>query len=139
MNLYNAYKTDTVKETEGVWYEIPDCPNEDGSIPKFKLARLTVRNKKYLAACEAHAPLVTGKKESEISEDEARKYNVSTFVDGVVTEFENVPKADGSFVKTHGELIGVLCDLPDLYAELEKFCQMRAVYREKELGEAAKN
>src|SRR5207342_3524584 len=50
--LHAKFKTDRVKEVEGVAIEFSDAPNDDGSIPTFTISRMGKTNRAYSKALE---------------------------------------------------------------------------------------
>ena len=141
MSLYKKYATDKAAEKGGVWYDKKDCPNEDGTIPGFKISRMNARNKEYLKAIEKHTKdgiselIVAGK----LSDEEAFEYNVNVFVDGILTDWRHVKDENDENIVERDDMVSFLKSLPDLFDELERFAQRMSNYNEERLKESAKN
>lgn len=49
MSLRNKFMANSALSNDGVWIDLEDYPNEDGTVPGFKLGRMSGQNKKYVA------------------------------------------------------------------------------------------
>lgn len=94
MTLRARFKSDVDKVVNGEWFEYPDDKNPDGSIPRFRLARMSYSNPKYAKALQAIADRNDTKKFTSEEDDQA---GLEAFVDTVLLEWQNFqPETDGA-------------------------------------------
>jgi hypothetical protein len=139
--LLSIYKMDAVKQQDGVLVEFPQAENADGSVPKFRLARISSNNVRYTKAMEFECRPY--KREIELGAlDKAtdRKIAVKVFCQTILLGWENVKDAEGKDIP-FGERAAnqLLLELPDLYVELTQRAQDMSLFRQNELESDAKN
>lgn len=139
MSIYGQYKTDSVKETEGVDVTFPS--NDDGSVPTFRIARMGKANKKYTKAVErVSRPYRRQIDNKSISEELSEKLMLEVFVDTVLLGWSNIQDEEGKTIAYNREnAIKVMTDLPDLYAELSDEASKAARFRDEQQESEAKN
>lgn len=139
MSLYKDFETDKKAEEAGVWIDYG--PNDDDTIPAFRLARMGKANKKYVKTLEKLTKPYRRQMElGTMGEKLAQELNVSIFADSIVLDWRNVQDKDGNEIEFSRDAVKVLMnDLPDLYADLESHAQRAATFREKELEYDVKN
>lgn len=138
----NKFRTDPSLAKEGVWVEV--ARNTDDTPVRFKLARMSRHNPKYLKKLrdvgEVHAPdgdwnLIPEAKGDELS--------LEVFIDVVLLEWENVQLNDDGvalpYSKENAYSLFGNPEFVDLYEELKVRAQTAATFRHKKLEEAAKN
>ena len=147
MSLKNKYKTSADKANSGVWFDYPDCPNADGTIPGFLMARKNNQNKEYSRAIRAFTKDHTsddGEMDiSGLSDEEAAEADLSVFVSSLLLDWRNFqPEDDGKEMKYTKEDARVIFgdpDWSDFYKDLLKKCTRGTAYKEKQLKAEAKN
>lgn len=142
MSLYSRYKTDPKKEIEGVEIKLDDAPNEDGSIPTFKIARIGGGNKLwqevYAKAWAPYRELAEAKKVPDALSD---KITREVFVDACLKSWENVPDEKGQLIE-NGNREGILKlfeDLPEVHDVLHIKSNTRSLYLAEQTKIAAGN
>lgn len=128
MSLRKQFKTDTAKETQGVFVTL--ATNTDGSETKFLLARSGGQNKRFSETLKKEAmPLKQQFKSGTVSEAVAERLNKRVFCASVLLGWENVLKADvtnndadtGYIEYSEANALQLIENLPDLYEELSAF------------------
>lgn len=145
MSLKSQFKTDTTAARDGVW--INYSPNSDGTVPGFRLARMSKQNKRYTAkmrdATKAHEGDDGLVNFDNIPEAEAEALLLDVFVDTVLLEWRNVqPEDDGVVLEYSKENATKLLgsdDWADLYGDLSTKARKAATFRQKALEAQAKN
>lgn len=139
MSLYSQYETDKDKEVNGVWIE--SAPNDDGTIPKFRIARMGNLNKRYSKVSEHKTKPYKRQIELEIwPEEKAEEVFKEVFAETVLLEWENVQDRNGKILAYNKEnVIQVMTDLPELYGELRTKARAAAMFKIEELEADAKN
>lgn len=145
MSLKDKFKTDPNAAREGVWFEYP--ANADGTVPAFKLARMSKHNKRYSAAMRK----VSAKYENDsgiadfsaLNEVEAEEMLLDVFLDTVLLDWRNVqPEDDGKPIAYSRDAAKTLLgsdEWIDLYSDLNDKARRAASFREKALTAQAKN
>lgn len=130
------FKQDGSKANEGVWFDYP--ANNDGTIPRVKLAREGRSNKKWLATFRD----VTKDLDTDnLTPEEDFIVGVEVFAKAVVLNWENIqPEDDGVVLEDTAEAKIALLSSPDwtdFYTELKDKANAKANFTNKE--KAAKN
>ena len=147
MSLRKKFKTDTKAANEGVWFDYVDAPNDDGTIPGFRLARKTSQNKAYGRAMREFTKEYTTDEGivdlSSLPEAEAEAIEVGIFTDALLLDWRNFqPEEDGDtveFSKDAARRIFSNPDWSDLYKDLARKCGFASAYKAKQLKAEAKN
>lgn len=147
MSLAKKFKTDTTAANEGVWFDYADTPNEDGTVPGFKLARKSAQNKAYSRAMREFTKEHTTEEGvadfSTLSEDEAERVELDVFSSALLLDWRNFqPNDDGKEVKFTREAAKEIFGNPDwqdLYKDLARKCGQATAYKAKQLKVEAKN
>lgn len=139
MSLYAQYATDKKAEKQGVWVDFGQ--NEDGSVIKFKISRMSKTNKKYTKRLEAQTKPFRRAIELETMDDAlAEKIFMEVFVDTILLDWQNVNDRDGKPLKFSKEnAMKLLEELTDLYEDLQEKAKKASLFREEALDEEAKN
>lgn len=139
MSLYSQFATDKSAEVEGVWVEYG--ANEDGSIPAFKISRMSKANKKYTKALErATRPHRRAIELETMNNDLAERLFMEVFVDTVLLDWKGIKQRDGEeleFCKKNA--LKLFEDLPELYDDLQEKAKKASLFREETLEEEAGN
>lgn len=147
MSLKKKFKTDTTAANEGVWFDYEDAPNEDGTVPGFKLARKSQQNKAYSKAMRDFTKEHTSEDGvtdfADLSEDQAQAVELDVFVNSLLVEWRNFqPNDDGKamdFSPANAKKIFGDPDWTDLYRDLARKCGQATAYRTAQLKAEAKN
>lgn len=147
MTLKNKFKTDTTAANEGVWFDYEDAPNEDGTVPGFKLARKTGQNKAYGKAMREFTKEHTTDEGivdmSSLPEAEAEAVELGIFTEALLLDWRNFqPDEDGKEVKYSKEEAKRIFgdpDWSDLYKDLAVKCGKSSAYKAKQRKAEAKN
>lgn len=146
MSLSSQFATDKQAEVDGVWVEYG--ANEDGSIPAFKISRMSKANKKYTKALEkATRPHRRAIELETMNNDLAERLFMQVFVDTVLLDWRNVSKADVTgerdaegFADFNGENAMKLFEkLTELYDDLQEKAKKASLFREETLEQEAGN
>lgn len=137
MSLYNQFATNKEAEVEGV--EVQYGANADGSIPSFRISRMSKVNKKYTKALErATRPHRRAIELETMNNDLAERLFMGVFVDTVLLGWNNVQDRDGNNIAFNREnALKLFEDLPELYDDLQEKAKKASLFREESLeGEA---
>lgn len=139
MSLFKQFGTNKEAEQEGVWVEYG--PNDDGTIPAFKIARAGKSNKKWLKAVErATKPHRRAMELGTIDNVLAEKLMRDVFAESVLTDWRNVQDKDGKpLAFSKAEAVALLEALPELYDDLNEKASKAAMFRDEALENEAKN
>lgn len=148
MSLKSKFKTDAQAANEGVWVDYADSPNKDGSIPGFRIARLSQQNTKYTAAMRkttkgmqitADGTVIL----EETDDNEADKVMLEAFVDTLLTDWRNFqPEDDGNNIPYSRDMAKLIFGNPDwldLYVDLMAKTKKMAIFQTKAQVAEAKN
>jgi hypothetical protein len=94
MSLKSQYKVDPGISSGGAWFNFP--ANENGTIPGFKLSRMSVTNPRYAKQLDKSMAAVTA---GNIADGEPDRLGaVELFVRGVLVDWRNVQPEDNGVV-----------------------------------------
>lgn len=141
MTLREKFQTDTAKTANGVWFDYNDAPNADGSVPGFRLARLSVSNPRYAKLLQDIALKNEARTPSQI-EDE--REGLELFVDSVLLEWRNFEPTDGgieplTYTRENALEIFGNPEWRDLYIDLRVKAMKQANYAKARLDATVKN
>lgn len=144
MSLKQKFKTSSDAARDGVWVDYPSQPNADGTVPGFKLARMSRQNKKYQLALRAVLEAQGGDVESAVADDAVlEKALLRAFIDTILLDWRNFqPDDDGVallYSKETAEAVFINPDWIDLFGDLTDKAARNATFREKALEAQAKN
>ena len=144
MSLKSKFKTNSNSVTQGVWVEYKDSPNEDGSVPKFKVARQSGQNKNYSKALRTHSKKAKAKGKLEnMSDEESNLLLLNVFVDSILLGWENFqPNDDGvslEFSALNATAIFGDPDWYDFYQEIQNAAEDISTFNREDVEEEAKN
>lgn len=145
MSLKNKYKSDSSLAREGVWIDL--VPNSDGTVPGFKLARVSKQNKRYGQVLSKYSEQYAQEDGSlnaqDIGNENAEKMLLDTFLEAVLLDWRNFqPEDDGVALPYSIEAARAILgdeDWYDLYAELNTQAHKVANFRQKAQEAQAKN
>lgn len=150
MSLKNQFKTDAKLEVEGFWFEVAISEQNDKPI-RFKLARAGGGNKRYSKVFERvskpYRQILDSKTHSDKKEEKAEEIMLAVFSEAVLTDWDNVPKADitgkdsdkGTIEYSVDGAKKLLKELPELYHILSREASVLDNYREKAQEDIAGN
>ncbi len=139
MGLRSQFGTDRKAEREGKWFEIEAAKNKDGTVPGFKMARMSANNPAYQAAMERlykeHGFSIEN---DTLGNETARPIILKVFADTVLLDWRNVqPNDDGvNQPFTQENVIALMDDMPDLYEVLAKEAKKLGNFQARELEAA---
>lgn len=147
MSLAKKFKTDTTAANEGVWFDYEDVPNDDGTVPGFRLARKTSQNKAYSRAMREFTKEHTTDEGvadfSSLSEEQAEAVELDVFTSALLLEWRNFqPNDDGNampYSRDNAKAIFSDPDWSDLYKDLARKSGQVSAYRKAQLEAEAKN
>lgn len=147
MSLKKKFKTDAALANDGVWFDYPAQPNEDGTVPGFKLARKGSQNKAYTKAMreftQAHTDEEGNYDTDNLTEEDAEAVELNVFVDGLLMEWRNFqPEDDGNVLEYSKDAAREIFGDPDwfdLRADLAKRCGHADAFKTAQLKGEAKN
>lgn len=139
MSLHSQFKTDTVKEIEGVPVEY--APNKDGTVPTFYLSRIGRASKAYQKALEvATRPFRRQIDLGTFPESQAQKLHLELFLAHALKGWKDIQTHEGAQIAFSKETAkNLFAELPDLYEDLTAKAQSAAMFRDESLDEEAKN
>lgn len=118
MSIFTQFKTNKNCEENGILVRFK--PNEDGSIPSFRIGRASRSNKRWLVAFEAKTrPYKTEIKDGIINDEDAQRINLEVFCSALLLGWSNIQDSDGQDIQfTYDNAIRLFTDLPELYEML---------------------
>jgi hypothetical protein len=139
--LFKQYKTNSLKEAEGVEIEFPEAQNDDGSIPTFIISRMGKSNKAYSKALEAATrPYRRQVELGTLKNEVAETLFMGVFVDTVLHGWKNIQAEDGQPLPySKDSAISLLTELPDVYERLQEEAKLASNFRDSALETEAKN
>ena len=107
-SLASKFKTDSTIANEGVWFKLAQYPNEDGTIPAFKMARIGAQNKAYAKAVKrAGEKFVDADGEFDkdaLTDEQQDELDLDVFVSTILLGWDNFqPNEDGKAVPYSAE------------------------------------
>ncbi len=139
MSLHKQFATNHAKEVDGTWIDYG--PNEDGTVPGFKLARMGKANKRYTKALDqATRPHRRAIELKALSEELSEKLLLDVFVVTVLLDWRNVQDKDGKPIAFNADNAKALFkELPELYEDLQDNAKQSALFRDEAVEEEVKN
>jgi hypothetical protein len=125
MSLYKQFRTDPKAEKDGVVLDY-------GEGGRIRIARAGGSNKAYLSAIEKmHRKYRKQIQLNILSEDVSQRILREIFADTVILGWEGVTGPDGKDLDfTRANVLKVLEDLPDLFADIREQASSAALFRE---------
>ncbi|AMW36133.1 tail chaperonine protein [Xanthomonas phage XAJ2] len=146
MSLTGQFKTSPEVENEGV--EFSYAPNEDGSVPSFRIARAGKSNKQFQAAsAAAFKPFERAHKLGTLKPEQSEAIYMGVFIKTVLKGWSNVAMSDvtgntedkGFADFNHENARMLFTRLPELYDDLSDKSMAAGNFRDAELEETAGN
>lgn len=136
------FKTNPTAAVEGIWVEY--SANADGSIPGFKIARMSRTNKNYLKALETITkPHRRAIELDTIGTAKAEEISLSVFVKSILLDWRNIqPEDDGKnvdFNETNAKKLLGSAEYEDLLTDLTTRARSASDFRDEALGTETKN
>ena len=134
--LRKKFKTNSVLETEGVWFEMPEAKNDDGTIPAFLIARVGVSNIEHGLAIERLTAQYRGK---TLTNTDSRAITKQAFIEVGVKGWRNVYNDAGETLPFHIKTLSDLYDdMPDIYFEHVTFANNADNFKDGKEANAVK-
>lgn len=149
MSLKAAFGTNKAKEEAGTWIDV--TVNEDGSICRMKLARMTSRNKLFMAKIakvnKSKRNTTIRKNQTPIISEDDVNAAIDVFVESILLGWENVAeyRKDEGFPRpklmefNNENAKFLLTDLPDLFEFLTNEASKIENFQDETDNEAVKN
>lgn len=139
MSLYETFETDIIKETKGIVINIGT--NKDGSIPAFRVAHNSKRNKKYNKVMKELAePYQAEMDLGTLDEELAESMLLKGFVRGCLKGWENVNgRKNKPIPYNEANALKLLTDLPYLLDKLQMESSKMSNFLVAKLEADAKN
>lgn len=146
MSLRSQYKIDLDKVKHGVWVEFSDAPNSDGTVPGFKLRRMSAKqNKEYQLGLRT-----IGKRFTDANgvidvtkETEVEQAMIDLFAKTILIDWRNFELTeDGKKTPYTAEDALAFCNDPawsELVDKLRGEADTATIYREEQQEIHAKN
>ena len=139
MSVFSQFKTSKVAESEGI--EVRFKPNEDGTVPSFRIARMGKSNARYVKSVESRTrPHRQNIIDKVITNEIAEEINLNVFCDAVLLGWENIIGEDGKTIPySWDNAKKLMSDLPDLYDILKEKAEDIDNFLSSNLVSEAKN
>ena len=139
MSLFKQFGTNKEAEQDGIWIEYG--PNDDGTIPAFKIARAGKSNKKWVKAIEkGMKPHRRAAELGTLDNATAEKVLREVFVESVLVDWRNVQDSECEPMQlTKENAVYLFNALPELYDDLSDKANKAALFRDEALENEAKN
>lgn len=141
MSIYKTFQTSKDMERDGIWLDY-GLLDEDVTKPiRIKVARSGGSNQNFAKALETKTkPHRRSIQTETIDTKIVEKLLMETFVDSVILDWTNVSDKDGNVLPfTRENVILVMTDLPDLFADIREQSAKAVLYRQEILDVDAKN
>lgn len=116
--LKKRFKTNKQAEREGVWVELPEAANADGTIPAFRVVRVGTFNVDHSLEIERLAAKYEGRK---MTREESTEVTRNAFIKCGISDWRNVQDDEGNTIPlTDDNKFALLGDseMDDLYLKL---------------------
>jgi len=139
MSIFNQFETDQDAEKDGIWIEYGE--NEDGTIPAFKVSRMSKNNKRYSKALDrATRPHRRAIELETLKDDTAERVFMEVFVDTILMDWKNIQTKQGSEIAlTKEKALEIFNALPELYEDLQNNARKASLFRQEALEEESGN
>jgi hypothetical protein len=139
MSIFSQFETDRTAEVEGVWVDYGE--NSDGTIPSFKVSRMSKANKKYTKALDrATRPHRRAIELETLKEETAESLFLNVFVETVLLDWKNIQDRSGNEIPFSKEkALEIMNALPELYDDLQDKAKKAMLFRQEVLEEEAGN
>lgn len=139
MSIFKQFKMDEKKELEGI--EIPYGPNDDGTIPTFRILHQTSSNQKYARTLRRetlpHKRLI---EMNALPQDKARLIGLRVFCLSILVGWDNVQDENDKLIPfSFDNAMELLQTLPSLYDRLNEESAKDSLFLQYSLENEAKN
>lgn len=134
MSLYNLFATDKSAEKDGIWIDY-------GEAGQIKIARTGGANQAYQSALQKfYKENKHSIDRDTLSDEVAEKKQTEIFARHVVLDWEDIKDEHGDDMEySYENVVKLLTDLPDLYADLRGQASKVSNFRAAALEEDVKN
>ena len=138
-NLFKQFQTDPEKEKDGI--EVQYAPNDDGTVPTFRIARRANFNVKYRKALEnATRPVRRLIELGSLDPAKDREIMMNVFITAILLGWKDVQDKDGKVIPyNQANALLLFKTLPDLYEDLNEQAGKASLFREESLESDSKN
>lgn len=140
-NLYKNFQTNKDLEKDGIFLEYGLLDDDPLKPIRIKIARSGGANQRFASVLEAKTKPHRRNIQTETIDNKiVEKLLLETFAESVILDWENVADADGNVLHfTKENVIKVLTDLPDLFADIREQAAKSSLFRTEILENDAKN
>lgn len=139
--IFGAFGTNSAVVNSGVWVELPEAENEDGSVPSFLVARLAKGNKRY-EAVQARL-FKPHQRKIDLGTMPAEQYSdlvLDVFVESILLDWAHVKdENDVSLHYSKEKAKELMKAMPDLYNYLASESSNIANFQKEVMEDNAKN
>lgn len=135
MSLYGQYQTDPDLEKTGIWLDYG--VNSKGLPTRIRIARAGGSNTTFTKLLDLKTkPYRRQIQNDTLDPNTSRRIMTEVYADGVILDWENVEDPDkNNLAFTRQNVLKVLQDLPDLFADIVDAATKVALFRQ-EINEA---
>ena len=142
MSIKDRFKTNSDAANSGVWVEYDE--NADGSVPRFKIARMSNQNKNYLKSVRKHSKDVNKRGVvKSLTDEKAKHLLLDIFCESVLLNWEHFqPDDDGVLLEYSKETAKEFFSKPDwldFYDDLTELSTEVSTFNKEKTEEEAKN
>lgn len=139
MSLFKQFATDQEKEIQGIWIKF--APNDDGTIPAFRIRRRSDRNQEHAAMLKRETePYQQAIRLGTFDDMKSRAIYMRVFCTTVLIGWENIQDAEDKAIMYSTEnACKLFNELPDLYDELLKQSDRVANFAKSKVEQERKN
>jgi hypothetical protein len=139
MSLFKDFSTNQDKEKTGIWVEY--SPNEDGSVPRFRIARLGGANRRAAVITDrVMKPFARQIQLNTLRPEKAEELDRHIFCEACLLDWQGVQDANGQEIPYSFEnAIDLFTQLPDLFTDLKLRSMQAASFRDEQLDGDSKN
>lgn len=138
-NIYKKFRTDTNSEKSGIWLNYG--ANSKGNDMMILIARAGGGNTNFSKCLEKRTKPIRRQLQNEtVDEKDARQVMLDVYADSIILGWENMEDEhnnDLPFNRTN--VLQVMQDLPDLFADIQEQAQKAALFRADILENDSKN
>lgn len=139
MSLYKQFKMDETKEAEGV--EIKYGPNDDNTVPTFRIRRRSAQNQQYAKTLDRESGPYRRMIELNTLDDKiSNRIVMRTFCQSILIGWENVYNQQNQPIAFNFDnAMKLFGELPELYEELQSQSAKASLFRDDTMESDAKN
>lgn len=132
MGLYSTFKTDTNLEVQGIWLEYGLVDGDMNRPIRIKVSRAGGSNTRFARLLEAKTKPHRRSIQTETLDPKlAEQMFKEVYAESIILDWVNVQDEEGNDLPfSRDNVIKVLSDLPDLWADVREQCNKVALFRQ---------